>query len=403
MIAIQYLQPEPGIEERTPQQVLEKLHEASDNLTITHLLIGWNIPVRLVDACREETLKLGIRLYRWQPLLSGDGVIRLLPEWRVRNMNGNAIASPDSSEEFAFVCPNHPSVLDAVQGHIQLIINQHHYDGLFLDRIRFPGLGNDILVNLACFCEHCKRRAEESGIELDEVKTQLKHLAQTGEGRIRIVQSLFGEQHPQPSSEADDQLLRFLQFRRANITRFVQIIAEQIQQAGLQVGLDCFTPSLAGIVGQDLRTLDTNASWLKVMTYAHVNAPAGMPYELGGMADWLMQSGLDEKAALVEISRAAGITLPLTREELYRKGLISGALKTEISRGVLESSAPLLAGIELVGLPGISELSDVQIAGDLQAILSMNPAGLALSWDLWHIPTSRLQIVAREQKSLQGF
>ncbi len=53
----------------------------------------------------------------------------------------------------------------------------------------------------------------------------------------------------------------------------------------------------------------------------------------------------------------------------------------------------LLAGIELVEIPGISELEPAQIEADLRAIQAAGADGLSLSWDLWQMPLERLELV----------
>lgn len=403
-IAIQYLQPEPDLDSFTPDEVRETLRAAGEMLPITHVLVGWSVPPRLLDACREETQRLGAKLYRWQPMLSGDGVFRPLPEWRVRNMVGHPVAGYQDIEEFTFVCPNHPSVQYAIQQHLHRILAEGLFDGFFLDRIRFPTLANDPLENLACFCEHCRRKASDLGLDLDEVKDEILHLSRTVIGRTRFIHTVLNDAPANAPAEELTALERFLLFRQNSITRCVQIVCEQLQRAGAQIGLDCFSPALTNLVGQELRGLGAASDWVKVMTYVHVNAPAGMLFELMGLLDWLLLAGMDEKAALTELGRAAHFKLPSTRAELLQEGLPTAALRAEVSRGVLAGSAPLLAGIELVEVPGVTHLSDEQIRRDLQAVLACAPAGLALSWDLRHIPLERLKLVGEEleQTPLSG-
>jgi hypothetical protein len=297
-------------------------------------------------------------------------------------------------EEFTFACPNHPSVQYAVQEHLRSILEEKLYDGLFLDRIRFPALRDDPIANLGCFCEHCRRKAAEEGLDLDETGRELIEGARTARGRIKIVEKFLNDPFSNRPANEPSALERFISFRKNSITRFVQIASEQIRHAGLQVSLDCFAPALAGMVGQDLRALGATADWVKVMTYAHVNAPAGMPYELTDLIDWLLRSGLDERTALAELEKALHYKMPSNRSGLVQNGLSAEALRVEVSRAILETGAPLLAGIELVDLPGVTRLHDEQIRKDLRAVLSCNPAGLALSWDLRHIPLERLKLAA---------
>jgi hypothetical protein len=66
-----------------------------------------------------------------------------------------------------------------------------------------------------------------------------------------------------------------------------------------------------------------------------------------------------------------------------------------VLRAVTALSVPVLAGIELVELEGITRLNPIQIEMDLLAIKGANPAGLALSWDLRHIRLDNLRLVRR--------
>lgn len=55
----------------------------------------------------------------------------------------------------------------------------------------------------------------------------------------------------------------------------------------------------------------------------------------------------------------------------------------------------LLGGIELVELEGIASTGPAQVAADLRVVRSAGADGLALSWELWHIPAERLEWVRR--------
>lgn len=77
-----------------------------------------------------------------------------------------------------------------------------------------------------------------------------------------------------------------------------------------------------------------------------------------------------------------------------RRGALSAAiLKVEIERGRAAQPPELLAGIELVEMPGVAELSAEQIRIDLEAMRAAGVDGLALSWDLQHMPLERLEWV----------
>ena len=45
------------------------LRAALEILPVDALLIGWDLPPALVDVCRDETRRFGVKLIRWQPAL----------------------------------------------------------------------------------------------------------------------------------------------------------------------------------------------------------------------------------------------------------------------------------------------------------------------------------------------
>ena len=180
-----------------------------------------------------------------------------------------------------------------------------------------------------------------------------------------------------------------------SITSFVQRAADLIHSAGLAVGLDVFSPALARMVGQDLGSLDVYVDWTKPMTYAHTLGPAGLPYELLDLSTWLVrQHGVSEAQALAWLAAASGLPLPGTHDELRRRGLPPAALSIEMARARAAGVKTLLAGVELVEIPGVAELDMGQIEADQRALRASEIDGLVLSWDLWHMPLERLEVVA---------
>ena len=78
----------------------------------------------------------------------------------------------------------------------------------------------------------------------------------------------------------------------------------------MPVGLDCFSPMLMSMAGQDQHRLGKGVDWIKLMSYAHTLGPAGIPFELLALADWLVEhTGLDEQAALKLLSQASELGL----------------------------------------------------------------------------------------------
>ncbi len=96
---------------------------------------------------------------------------------------------------------------------------------------------------------------------------------------------------------------------------------------------------------------------------------------------------------LAALSRGTRLPLPGTREALRQGGLAPEALAAEVRRARSDGGRSLRAGIELVDVEGVTRLGRTQIEADLRAFRAAGAEGLVLSWDLWHIPLERLDLV----------
>ena len=135
----------------------------------------------------------------------------------------------------------------------------------------------------------------------------------------------------------------FLDFRMLSITRIVQAATEMIRAAGLNVGIDCLAPSLARMVGQDYQALDAHTDWIKASLYYQTLGPAGLPFELLALADWLTEHhSINQWNALMSLSDATRLPLPPNRAALREQGLTGEALGSEVWRARGASTQPLL-------------------------------------------------------------
>lgn len=395
-ITLQYLDQSPELEQLTPSAAVERLRRAVDLLPIDALLLGWKLPEGIFESIQAECQRLGITLYRWHPLLTSDGVLQPQPEWRVHGLNGEMVPGFRNLPEFTFVCPNNPGVVEAIQQRVQEALAPGAYQGLFLDRIRFPSPAPDPLTHLACFCPHCQALAAQEGLDLLAARREIAALGATAAGRAGLLLALIGRREPRLSEPAWEALHGCLNFRERSVTRFVSLISQQARDLSLQVGLDAFSPGLTRMVGQDLTALSPTAGWIKVMSYAHSLGPASLPFELEALARFLMRDGaLTEQAALQALFQALELPAPQSLEAMRTVGLSTGALVGEIEKGVRASKTSLLVGIELVEVPQVARLNREQIERDARAALAAGPDGFSISWDLLLIPLERLGWVRR--------
>ncbi len=392
MLAVQYLEFRPELADYPVEKVGEKLAGAGRWLPMTHLLLGWRLPVHLLDACRQEAARLGTAFFRWHPLLAGDGVFRPQIGWLNISASQEPIPGFRCMPEFTFTCLNHPRPREAVLRRLEQILAGGQYQGLFLDRIRFPSPAADPLRQLGCFCSFCQAEADSQGLDLDAVRREIFRLCHTPSGCERLARALF---------QTGDALLdAFMRFRSSQISALLAEVISRVRDAGLEVGLDCFSPALTRMVGQDLEELGRLADWVKVMVYAHTLGPAGLPYEFLALHDWLARKGVPSPDGLALLSDISGLPLPDRREGLVSPGLDARCLQIEMRRALQSSRAPILAGVELVDIPGVTSLSPEQMRTDLAVILSEKPAGLALSWDLWEMSAQYLQLAGESLRAV---
>ena len=400
LISIQYLEGDAQAAQISPAQARACLRAAFERLPLDRVLLGWNLPARLVEACAEECARGKADLYLWQPLLTGDGDFRPRRAWQTIGLTGEPAGGHAGKAEFTFVCPNRPTAREAALDHLGKVVASGFYRGVFLDRIRFPSPSALPSRDLACFCADCRRTAAKAGLDLQSIQRHLQRLLDTPEGRRAAVRSLLSGPW-MPALEASiEPLQQLLHFRQDSVTALVQDAEHLAGAHGLEVGLDCFSPMLARMVGQDLPALAVCCDWIKVMTYVRAYGPATIPFELLGLADWLVSANGDsERGAMAWLADATGWPLPARRDEVRRGGLSAEMLTTELIRGRTahpgaRQAGALLAGVELVEIPGVAELKTEQIRADLAAVCAGGADGLVLSWDLWHMPLDRLELVS---------
>jgi hypothetical protein len=357
------------------------------------VLLGWDLDRRVVEACAEECTRHGCDLYLWQPVLTSHRSFRGDPHWSVVSLSGLPVEGPDGKPEFTFVCPNRPEAHEGILRALEAALAGGHYQGIFLDRIRFPSPGTDFAGQFGCFCDACRAAARSEELDLNAVREGLGRLLSTGDGRRAAISAMLSR-WPMQETDGDVALLnRMLGFRQRSIAGLVGEIADAARGRGLKVGLDCFAPTLARMVGQDLSMLAKCSDWIKLMTYARAFAPASLPYEIVGITSWLMSiEGGTEATALDCLAAAAQWPLPGSREAIRTGGLPSTLLTMELHRGREAGANRLLAGMELVEIPGVSQLESEQIGVDAEAVLAGRPDGVVFSWDLWRIPANRLKL-----------
>jgi len=383
VFATQYLETLPTL--ITPAAALHRLREAFARLPISMVLLGWDLPPKFDEVIADETARQGAQLYRWQPWLTSDARTDLPPEWAVVGPDSTPIPGYNNDPAFSFVCPNHSGVADLLEERLSSIAARGIFQGVFLDRIRFPSPVDDPAKRLGCFCRYCTRLAGAS-LDLEPVRRYLLSSLSNKASARQLVCSLLGS-----SDSPGSPLETFLDFRASSITRTIASAKRQAASLSLSLGLDCFSPALTRMVGQDLQLLDSVCDWIKLMTYPRVFGPAGLPFELLGLASWLVRTGWTEPEAIGILSDATGLTFPENLTVLRQSGLKSGVIAHEVEYGRTLGVTHLLAGIAMAVTNHAYKPTLEQVQADI--IATRNADGLVISWDLWLTPMEHLDTI----------
>jgi len=351
-------------------QVMEKLRRILKRTRISNGLIGWNINTDVT-----EIIKLlkdaGAGVYLWLPVFSElDGLADFSP---IVSACGGALVNYDrgNGETFNFCCPARPDNVDKVIGIFEKYYDNGSYDGVFIDKVRFPSFAGGKDAVYSCYCDYCRSRYDlPDPLELDDGDSQKKNeninpLGLTGYTDMRY--------------SADGAHKKLFDYKGAAVFNSLNRLCAYFRGRGLKIGMDLFAPFLSYFVGQDYRRLAPLADFIKPMFYNMTNAPAGLPFEISAYA-----AAFGGCADMIEARRkfligAAGYGDP-------------GFIAREVS-GICEIiktsrlNTKLYAGVEI----NYSDISPVTRAYIEQSVRNVGKAdGIVASWDLNTTPVSHI-------------
>jgi hypothetical protein len=391
IITVQYL--EPGSKDVPVNEAQDRLRQVLTQLAVggteRRVLLGWALPDELIDAVAEVCKESKVDLYRWHPLLSGNEWVKPDPALSVIGLDGAAIPGHGGMAEFTFMCPNRPETRERVREGLAKAAADHRYQGIFLDRMRFPSPAENPLSHFGCFCEHCQQLED-----LEPTRQQIMALFDSTDGIKAFICELCGSGRAGNSPLPGVKAMRKVQaFRMKTITHLLHECRTLYEG---KLGFDVFSTSIAPWVGQDMTALHQMDAWIKIMCYGHTYGPAGLPFELGALVNWLeTHCAFTRQEALDTIIEAAGFQPNWIQWHNQRLDCAPALLRLEAvrARRAGAGDSPVLAGIELVDMPEFVNLSPAQICADLAAFKSARVDGLALSWDAWLIPPEHIALV----------
>jgi hypothetical protein len=398
----------PLIERMGLQEVIESVRRSVDTAGIEILIPGGVEIPALYHALTSGQDRPARWVFLWFPVLADYPGFQ--PAHRVINYKG--VPSPGwgiaetqekVGETFQFACPNRPEVAGTVLAELGRQLREYPFDGVFLDKIRFPSPANGLADVLTCFCPTCRQAAASEGLDLSEVRAALLSIHPGSWPRQASALPASGGDWLDELLAGQELLQRFMRFRADSVTTLVSQLSECARSLGRQVALDLFSPSLGRLVGQDFSHLAPLAAWIKPMSYSYANGPAGLRLEIPSL--------------MKEISSFLGIPLDLVeawaRERVPRLATGgAGSISTRIAsdgapfdliaaetRQAVEisSTTPVYMGVEAVSIPAFQiHTTPEYVRRTLALARSCGAAGAVLSWDVLNMPLENLQAARME-------
>jgi hypothetical protein len=382
-------------------------------IDVDGVYIGFSVDPFFYDYTIDIVHELGAKAYLWYGVLADIGEDINVPQNAYMINYLGEINSPwgqIQSENFQFICPNHSLVKDVLIPRSINIVEKHDFDGIFLDRIRFPSMVNGLENNFCCFCELCQKKASEYGYDLLKFKNSIlkiiKNIKNATEydlihvGNVLKAGSLFDLLY------LDDDLSEFYKFRERCITSIVKDISSEMRQRDKEVGLDLFSPSLSPFVSQNYSQLCKYCDWIKSMSYCYAKGPASLPLEIISIIEILqiLNKNFAYESLEVLISDVLGIENFFISHKDKKIGPIFDILINEMykARKLYKVKRPIYLGFEAVNLPGICDVGQREMEQYLQVLINGKLDGYILSWTLPLISDENIKVFANYMSNFES-
>ena len=173
-------------------RVMEVVERTRSIIDLDILIVGARENPAIFRAMSNPGRRPAKEVFLWYNLLSdieGMQESDLVVNWRgerSRGWGGWAEKEAEVHETFRFVCPNNPAAKEKTLRRLRELLDRYPFDGVFLDKIRFPSPANGLNEVLSCFCDHCRRAAAAIGLDLASVARSLQE-------RVRSKRGLAGD------------------------------------------------------------------------------------------------------------------------------------------------------------------------------------------------------------------
>jgi hypothetical protein len=336
------------------RSIIGKLNKILKKTNITNAIIGWN-----KDADLSEIISLLKRndtdVYLWLPVFSE---LQALADFSpiIKHDNKKLTINYDigNGENFLFYCPANTKNLDKIIEIYERYYDKGIFDGVFLDKIRYPSFIGGADSVLTCYCDYCRSKYNVPEIQDLQIYDNDNPLGISSYNGLRY--------------DLQPVYKKLFDYKCAAISDSLEYLCAYFRKKKLKIGLDLFTPVIAYFVGQDYHRLMRLADFVKPMFYNITNAPAGIPFEINMYANAFGENAEKRKEHFLNI---IGYGNGFISDEIagIKKIIIDNGLKTK-----------LFAGIEVNYKENIAPVTETYIKESVRTATGAD--GIAASWDL---------------------
>lgn len=352
------------------------------NVPVQAVIVGWSEDPALYRELGEALHRRGAELWLWFPVFSEHTLREGL-----RRQTGLLTGAPlgarvfDGDETFDFCCPSQAGLAQRLLEKYDCDFAGCAFDGMFLDRIRYPSLTVGAEALFGCACGECRDWLAENGLPRQVQDDLAQRIAARMSDEdcidpLGLLQYCAGQY-----IFADPALETLLRLKCQRIESVVRVLCGGFRSRGMKVAMDLFAPFLAPLVGQDYRRLGAMADFIKPMLYRHTYTPAGLSFELDAMA-----RAVSEAAPAAYAARRAYL-----RQVTGMDGDTGGFFERELA--AIPPVGRVVPGIELHTAEGLPPVRRTDIADSVHRVEQAGYFDRVVCWD----------ILSADQKAIETF
>ncbi|WP_027624324.1 hypothetical protein [Clostridium lundense] len=369
------------------EEIENKLEALIDKINITKVIMGWSLNKDIYLKTKEFFHSKNIELFLWIPVFSEIGILKdTIPvvDWRGEKIKSYALKQ---GENFEFYCPANNKNIESFKEVFEDNFEEVGFDGVFLDKIRYPSFSNGIEGVFSCFCDNCLNEYKKMGIDLKKLKEEMNKFINYEKFYDNIP---FGiTKYDEIEYSFKNEIWKdFFYVKSEIVFKSLKNLYEYFKNKNMKIGIDTYAPFLSYFVGQDMTKLQYIADFIKPMMYRVTKAPAGLPYEFNKLiSESIYKDNIDDsEKMLLDI---------LNIHEYDRNKFNLNFVKKELEDMKHKLNIDIYPGIEINRIIPIAKVYPDYICENIEMLKYENIKGFVLSWDLLSAHKDNIEEIIR--------